>query len=322
MAVNDRKIRIRLHRKGIFFTFIAIGLVSLLVYSFIIHTGYIYRDSMFVIETRINTIGDFIKDVETDINRGFYISSFRSLLAIENFITSNNSFIQDINSVFEEALINATIMNESSSLIENASFTDWMVKIQEEAAKIDIIINFQTSNLTINQSDPWTIDIGMDILFNITDNRKTASWLRLKHISTNIDITGLEDPVYSLNTYGMVTNQIIKANQTNFDNINVLKNHIINSYYIASDRAPSFLMRLEGNLSNSTLGIESIVNFDKLVIQGLGLKTASAVDYIYFSNLSISSCQINETYNKTGYSWFRLDDADSYHLSSYQVNCI
>ncbi len=321
MAVKNSP-RKSFNRKGVFFTFIAIGLVSLIVYSFTIHTGYVYRDSMFVIETRVSTISDFIKDVETDINRGLYISSFRSLLAIEDFITSNNSFIPDIDSAFKEALLNATVMNESNPLLEGASFPDWMEKIKEEADKIDIIIDFTASNITINQSDPWTVNVEVDILFNVTDKRKTASWLRTRHIITQISVIGLEDPVSSLNTYNKIVNKIIRANQTDFDNLDVLKQHLANSYYIASEHGPSFLMRLEGNLSNSTMGIESIVNFDKLMIQGLDIKTASAVDYIYFSNVSISSCIINETFNETGYEWFRLDNDDNYHLNTYNVECI
>ena len=125
-----RKLKSRkLNKKGIFFTFIAIGLVSLLVYSFAINTGYVYRNSMFVIETRVSTINNFIKDVDTDIDRGFYISSFRSMLAIGDFITANNTFMPDIEAAVEEALSNATIMTERHSLLSGASFTDWTDKI-------------------------------------------------------------------------------------------------------------------------------------------------------------------------------------------------
>lgn len=319
IKLNKRK----LNKKGIFFTFIAIGLVSLLVYSFAINTGYIYRNSMFVIETRVDTINNFIKDVDTDINRGFYISSFRSMLAIGDFITANNTFMPDMDATFEEALINATIMNESHSLLTGASFTDWTEKIKDEASKIDIIIDFIISNITLNQSDPWKVNAEMDIAYNITDKKQTASWMKSNHIEIELSILGLEDPIYSLNTYGKKINKIIQANETNFNDFDVLKNHISNSYYIASERGPSFLMRLEGNFSNSTDGIESIVNLKALEIQGLSIKNASAVDYIYFSNESISSCIINETINETAsYNWFRLDDSDSYHLNIYNVNCV
>lgn len=312
----------KMNKKGIFFTFIAIGLVSLLVYSFTINTGYIYRDSMFVIETRVNTISNFIKDVDTDIDRGFYISSFRSMLAIGDFITANNTFMPDIEAAFEEALINATVMGDTHGLLTGASFTDWTEKIKEEADKIDIVIDFIISNVTLNQSDPWKVNAEMDIAYNITDKKQTANWMRGNHLQTEVSILGLEDPTYSLNTYGKIINKIVQANETDFDDLDVLKNHISQSYYIASERAPSFLMKLEGNFSNSTWGIESIVNFQEFEIQDITVKTASAIDYIYFDNVSVSSCIINQTQNATGYDWFRLDDSDSYHLNKYDVECI
>lgn len=311
----------KLNKKGIFFTFIAIGLVSLVVYSFVIHIGYIYRDSMFVIETRVNTISSFIKDVEVDINRGFYISSFRALLAIQSNIASNQSFIPDVEAAFEEALFNSTVRNESNHLIVNASFTDWVEKIQEEADKIDLAVNITAQNVTLNQSGPWTINAEMDILINITDKKKTAYWVRHKHITTHLDIEGFEDPVYSQSTYGKVTTSIKQANSTNFNDLDVLKEHISNSYYIESERAPSFLMRMEGNLSNSSMGIESIVNYNKLLVQGITPKTTSMVDYIYFANGTVSSCKINETNNESNHDWFRLDDTDNYHLNKYDVTC-
>ena len=162
----------------------------------------------------------------------------------------------------------------------------------------------------------------MDIAYNITDKKQTASWMRSNHLQTEVSILGLEDPTYSLNTYGKIINKIVQANETDFDDLDVLKNHISQSYYIASERAPSFLMKLEGNFSNSTWGIESIVNFQEFEIQDITVKTASAVDYIYFDNVSVSSCIINQTQNATGYDWFRLDDSDSYHLNKYDVECI
>ena len=45
---------------------------------------------MSVVETRVFTVNDFIKDIEIDIKRGLYISSFRSLLAIEKYIITKN----------------------------------------------------------------------------------------------------------------------------------------------------------------------------------------------------------------------------------------
>ena len=71
-------------------------------------------------------------------------------------------------------------------------------------------------------------------------------------------------------------------------------------------------MRFEGNFGNSPFGIESIVRLPDLQEQELPVFERSAVDYLYFSNLTPSISIINNTFE----DWFRLDDA---HLEKYQV---
>jgi hypothetical protein len=86
-----------------------------------------------------------------------------------------------------------------------------------------------------------------------------------------------------------------------------------NSYYVASTTAPSYLMRFEGDLSNSSLGIESLVNLEELNKQNIPVVNKTLVDYIYF----------NSTNNPTEYcnvqnmpDWFRIDQA---HASFYDI---
>ena len=85
-------------------------------------------------------------------------------------------------------------------------------------------------------------------------------------------------------------------------------------YYISHDDSPSFLMRLEGNLGNSTYGIESLVNLEEFQQQGLAIKDRSIVDYIYFGTKSTINYRVNNTP-----SWFKIDGG---HLDTYQVTNI
>ena len=72
-------------------------------------------------------------------------------------------------------------------------------------------------------------------------------------------------------------------------------------------------MRLGGHLTNSSFGIESIVNLKSFEDALLSVQDKSCIDYIYFSNRSPASYRINETYN-----WLRLDN-ESGHLATYEV---
>jgi hypothetical protein len=77
-------------------------------------------------------------------------------------------------------------------------------------------------------------------------------------------------------------------------------------------------MRLEGNLSNSVYGIESLVNLEEFQEQEVPIKSRSVVDYIYFGTQSIDDCKI-----KNMPSWFMLDKDDPpNHINIYQCECV
>ena len=315
MAVN-KKTRKRISKKGVFLTFIAITIAGVIIFSLLIYTGYRQRDKMFVIETRIDTIEDFMSGLEKDLSRGLFISSFRSVLAIEQYVITTGVFFDSTETRFKEALLNSTVNGTYIDLIANSSFTDWITKIQSQADKIGIIVDIDVTEITINQSDSWNIIIGMNLSINVSDRKNTAAWLKAQNIETKLSVEGFEDPLYALNSYGRITNAIVNNNNASFSSISTLVNHINSSNYIASTTAPSFLMRLEGNLSASEQGIESLVNTQEFVNQGIPGTGRSNVDYIYFGTGSSPACIVNQTLPY--FTWFRLDND---HLSVYRVSC-
>jgi len=310
-----------LNKKSIFFSITAIALITLTIFSLTIYTKYRLRDKVMVTETRIYSMNNFIDDVEKDMERGIYISGFRALMSMEQYITDNGVFLYDTNSCFEEAFLNGTINNSQMGLMNESTFINWTQRIKEQAIKLDIITDFNISKIIIYQEEPWAVSIAANITLSIEDVKKTASWQRPLYITTNISIQEFEDPLYVINSYGRVTNIIIKSNITNFvvdGDTTKLQEHTNNSYYIESDTAPSFLMRLEGNLSNSSYGIESLVNLEKFQAQEVPIKSISVVDYIYFGTQSTDDCNI-----KNMPSWFMLDKDDPpNHLNIYQCECV
>ena len=303
-----------LNKKSIFFSITAIALITLTIFSLTIYTKYRLRDKVMVTETRIYSMNNFIDDVEKDMERGIYISGFRALMSMEQYITDNGIFLYDINSCFEEAFLNGTINNSQMGLMNESTFVNWTQRIKDQAIKLDIITDFNINKIIIYQEEPWAVSIAANITLNIEDVKKTASWQRPLYITTNISIQEFEDPLYVINSYGRVTNKIIETNITDFIGPNNettnLKTHVNNSYYIESNTAPSFLMRLEGNLSNSTYGIESLVNLEKFQAQEVPIRDRSVVDYIYFGDQATTNHNIQDMP-----SWFKLDGG---HLGKYE----
>ena len=304
-----------MHKKSIFYTSAAIALTLVIIVIYSTYTTYKYSDKMEVIGTRIETVNFFIKDVEKDLNKGAYISGFRAMLSFNQYITTNGSFLDSAKSRFKEVFLNGTIYGQPMSLMQDSTFTDWANKISAEANKIDINFNFTVNDVQLNQTDPWSVIVGLNITMNMKDKRNTSSWSRDRYLTTKISIVGFEDPLYVVSSRGRVTNAIVTANNTNFvanGNVTNLIIHANNSYYIPHNDSPSFIMRLEGNLGNSTVaGIESLVNLEEFQQQGIALNDRSIVDFIYFGTQNTVNYRINNTPE-----WFKIDQG---HLATYQV---
>ncbi|HLC61182.1 MAG TPA: hypothetical protein VJJ52_07180 [Candidatus Nanoarchaeia archaeon] len=301
-------------KKSIFYISAAIALTIVIFVTYSAYNTYRLVDKMESIETRIQTVNFFIKNIENDLNNGIYIAGFRTMLSFNQFITTNGTYIDDINARFTESFLNGTIQGQSLSLMQGATFTDWANKISAEADKIDIKFNFTIIDAKISQSDPWSVNIGINMTMDVRDKKNTSYWIRNRYLTNKIDIIGFEDPLYVINSNGRITNTITQSNISPFvvngdvTNLIILANY---SYYNAHNDSPSFLMRLQGKFGNSTNGIESLVNLDEFQQQNIPLKDRSIVDYLYFGNESTVNYRINNTPE-----WFKIDSS---HLAIYQV---
>lgn len=302
------------NKRGIFFTFAAIVLAATIILSSKVYKVYEMKEELEVVEVRIMTMNNFIKDVEQDLEKGLYISSFRAIMSMSQYISNNGSYITDIDSAFNELIIDGTLNDVELSLMTDSTFTDWVGRIEAQAKKIDILVNFTIVNVSIGQENPWLITINSNVNFSVRDNKGTSSWKRNRDVVTKISIENFEDPLYVVNSQGRVTNAIVKTTITDFvdeDDVSNLLVHLNNSYYMPSNMSPNFLMRLQGILTSSPVGIESLVNLQEFQDQNLPINSRSAVDYIYFGTENTINYRINSTP-----SWFLLD---SEHLEVYEV---
>jgi len=297
------------NKKGIFFTIIAITLLSFFLISFSFY--FIIQDRS-AINRRITTLNNFVFSLEEDISRQGYISGYRAILSLEDYITSTGSFLEDAEDSIRETILNGTIKNETLNLMEGYKLPELNSRISEFGNKMNLIVNYSLKNISVTQDDPWNINIEMEIQIFVKDKSDLASWNKTERISSVIEIINFEDPFYIINTNGLIVNKIIQTPYEPFvseKNISNLLLHVNNSYYIASPLAPSFLDRLEGKTGANANGIESLVYLPDLSSQGLIIHEKSVVDYIYFSNSE------EEPYLIEGMpSWFRLDEP---HLDIY-----
>jgi len=306
-----------LNKKGIYFTLMSLVFVLLFAFTLTLPKYNALGKKTTNLELRIDTMEDFLQNLEKDISRSLYISSFRSLLAFEQHIVNTGEFLSSTE-VFSELIRNGTLYNNSIIVMQDSTFDAWLLKISTEASKVNIIADFKIHNISIYQDNPWEVKSKVELEIHIQDIGKIAEWRINKSITSAISIQGFEDPLYIVNGFGRLTNNINKTPYLNFVSGNDPSNlisHANKSYYAANTNAPSFLQRLVNDSSPSPYGIESMVNLEMVSGRSLPLYTSSSIiDYLYWQGIESGDYRLNNTP-----SWMRIDAS---HLSNYNASGI
>ncbi|MFC1753261.1 hypothetical protein ACFL96_07695 [Thermoproteota archaeon] len=315
------EIRKRLHRKGVFYTIIAITLLMAVIFSSTLSYQYKYREQRAIIETRVNTMENFIKDLEDDTEKGVTVAGYRAIVGMTNYVIDNMQFIDDVDQRFQELFYYGTIYGNSSFVMENNTFLNWTYKMEEEAEKIGIDVDLTLLYFNVKQTGPWSIEVTVNVSAELTDLRGTASWGKTYQVVVGIPIDGFEDPVYAVKTSNAVPKTI---NRTIYENDYVSGNdttnlqlHMNGSYYTEFNASPSFFMRFEGDFNASEYGIESIVNKEDVSIYWPCPEGTSNVDTLYWQCSSAQTWTVNNMQ-----SWFYLDNqtGDEGRHKKYEVS--
>lgn len=224
-----------MNKKGQLFTVIAILLILLTFVSFEFFSFLQQNKS---IKTRVSTMDAFLFSAEENLERQIFISGFRVIFLADNRIISTGGYISDVNGFFNEAFFNGTVAGQAETLImPGARYTDIIKSLNTKAAKINVNITLSNSVFLVEQNDPWNVNITLVSDFVMTDKGGLARWEKTQVISTMVSVTFFLDPV-----------SIINRNPTKIDKI----------LYEENTNAPSFLMRLGGDLTADVNGIELV----------------------------------------------------------------
>lgn len=289
------------NRKGFAYIITVSFLVVIILTVFLTLQQYTYQDKQDAYEMRIRSLDDFITDFDSDIHRAVYITSFRTLLAMEDMVATSGTFVNNTEDLFSEIFVNGTLNGTSLDIMNDSSMSDYLTKVNILAGKIGIRSNITLINVTLSQSSPWNVDVFLTLNLEINDTRGLASWSFNHTYETAVPIYDLRDPIYSSFTANRVPNTIryldvpFFVNDSDNDTANFIM-HANDSYYVASTSAPSFLQRFENNVSASPYGIESLVNVETISDQELEVYSNRVkVDYIYFNDISVSNVSCNFT---------------------------
>ena len=308
-------------KRGIFYLLLSALFVMVVILVFLAYKQYSFTDRQKVVDTRIMTINEFIKDIDVDSKRVIYISGFRALIALEDYVASSGDYLNDTEGLFRIAFYNGTVNGSNVEILVNSSYSDYLDRLKIIAGRIGLRIDINVTQIYLHHDTPWSVNVTVTTDMNITDKRGLASWEFLKNYSATVSLMNIRDPIYSVTTYGRVPNPILITNVTEYVNdtnndTHWLMYHINHSFYVENTLAPSFLMRMEGNFSSSPYGIESLVYLPELQTQGVNFSgTKSIVDYVLFSNVSgyqQKACTVDNMP-----LWFKIDIN---HTAKYEVD--
>lgn len=299
-------------KKGQLFTILGIMLILLMFLSLDIYSS--IRDKN-VIKTRVKTMDNFLNSMEKNLERQLYISGFRIILLAENQMTITGDYILDRDYFFNEAFFNGTVNGIPQEIMYEALSDNITSSVNAKASKINVEVTITHTNLSVSQEDPWNVKFTIESEFLMRDRQNLAQWNKIQKVSAYVPIEKFFDPVFLVNTKNKLTP--LKINQTPYEGNYVsgvdysnLIDHVNKGYFAANPAAPSFLNRIEGNLSSDPNGIETFVNVPKLSTIALE-KDKTVVDYIYFSNDNPTYISVPEVN-----SWFKIDNN---HKPKYNI---
>ena len=288
--------------KGVLFSYIILFVVLTLVGLISIQKGMIsYYGEKISIETRVDSMNSFYESIIVDCGKALDIISKRAISATISHVAMEGKSLEQANSTLAELALNGTYNGTQEPLMASTILSYWVGKTEDVGKLNGFDTGIVIGDLKIMPYDSWNLLVSVEISINITDQRGVASLNRTVEVDQLTSIEGFEDPIYSLNTLGRVTNIIIRSpywgnftqfNGTSWD-IDNLKKDIDNSYYSPSVKGASFLDRLEGKLevqdkykpqTSSVIGLESFVNKETLINFGIAVDMEKTnIDHLYFS---------------------------------------
>lgn len=297
-----------MNKKGFIFTFISVVLVSVILLAFMIQYTSRTKVNIEKTNTEIETMNSFVRSLNDDyLPRALKISGNQAILALLHRMSVNDMYMttEDEGGNAQNFIRNAIVdgdydwnmgLGNDPELLELMRVNDIDYRINNITEEIIYLANFtginfyfdviQKQDIDISQSDPWNINLSIEITYGIKNKDESVLWeYTRKEIKTSIPIIYFVDPIYLVaNDEDPEDGINITINKTIYDLPGEIDPHVENTNFLACNQAPSFLNRMQGITDVSPQGIESMVNVKSNVL--------SSIDYQYILGIGPQLVQI------------------------------
>jgi hypothetical protein len=194
-------------RKGQFYTIIAILVI---IPAMILVTQYVSS------ERRGGEIyGRVVSDqahqveasVEKDFERALVTSGKRALIGIGDKIILRGEAVNNSVPLIKEMMENGTFYGNESLIMVNNTMSEWMVRISSFSTSF--LFSTGYSDVYISNHDGFSMNFSSYMNISVRDQLGIVSIERGNLIkSVLVSVEGMEDPIFPLNTNGLVTRSI------------------------------------------------------------------------------------------------------------------
>ena len=284
-------------KKGYFFSLFVVTALSIMIMTYKTSTDFKEQKTAEIYKNRVGQTNLFVSDLEEDVSRALYISAYRALLGIDEYIHMNQTYVQgNPRDRIIELIINGTYNGVVMNATNASTFGDWIKTMQNLANQYHLRISYPDMRVQTRMITPFEVQITFLSNASFESLNDDISWNFSISKEAIIDLgeAGFSDPLYfieGLNNYEKnaetngsrpLTNSIKRSpyglntlwiNKSSSGiiayDVSNLTDHVHLQYYFHSNISPSYFMRLAGKTDCEDplyktecrlYGIESFVN--------------------------------------------------------------
>ena len=146
------------------------------------------------------------KSMEEDFARAVNIAGRRALLALLMNITDSGAYFHDAGPAVEELITNGTLQGNESAIMAGNTLAEWQAKLLAVQTGFKKSLSFYV--LSADGSGGFDMLVSARLEANVTDSTGKFRIDRQFISDFPVSITNIEDPVYTVETDGMVTRSV------------------------------------------------------------------------------------------------------------------
>jgi hypothetical protein len=153
-------------------------------------------------------MNNLYESIVRDVKKSLNIISRRAMSVAFSNVSMRGYGLNEANETLIELILSGTLEGSPMKLMENATFPEWVNRIENVSLLKGFNTTIDVKNLVIKPYDSFNLEIDVDMYVNITDLQGVAILNRYASAISIVDIEDLADPIYPLYTGGLGTNTI------------------------------------------------------------------------------------------------------------------